>query len=184
MYRQLSLWGTHLNLPRVRFKRCVGSKQAVLREKPAHKTGDNIGLSQTTQSIVIVTSHGGGSCSECWFARQLGDTIYLHRYRRFLRMHRFWLRSGINVATCVICHEQYVGQTSNKFSKRWSAHSSNWNKQNCKTDSDTDQMALSRHYSENHGTINKPPLHEAYTVTFVENQVVTLWISVKINGIT
>jgi len=29
-------------------------------------------------------------------------------------------------------------------------------------------MALSRHHSENHGTINKPPLHEAYTVTFVE----------------
>ena len=31
-------------------------------------------------------------------------------------------------------------------------------------------MALSRHYSENHGTINKPPLHEAYTVQllFVE----------------
>ena len=26
---------------------------------------------------------------------------------------------GIYVATCVICHEQYVGQTSNKFSKRW-----------------------------------------------------------------
>ena len=24
------------------------------------------------------------------------------------------------------------------------------------------------HYSENHGTLNKPPLHEAYTVTFVE----------------
>jgi len=45
---------------------------------------------------------------------------------------------------------------------------SNCNKQDCKTDSDKDQMALSRHYSENHGTINKPPLHEAYTVTFVE----------------
>jgi len=29
-------------------------------------------------------------------------------------------------------------------------------------------MTLSLHYSENHGTINKPPLHEAYTVTFVE----------------
>ena len=38
----------------------------------------------------------------------------------------------------------------------------------CKTDSDKDQMVLLRHYSENHGTINKPPLHEAYTVTFVE----------------
>jgi len=75
---------------------------------------------------------------------------------------------GIYVETCVICHEQYVGQTSNKFSKRWSAHCSNWNKQDCKTESDKDQMALSRHYSENHGTIHKPPLHEAYTVTFVE----------------
>jgi len=85
---------------------------------------------------------------------------------------------GIYVATCVICHEQYVGQTSNKFSKRWTAHRSNWNKQDCKTDSDKDQMALSRHYSENHGTINKPPLHEAYTVTFVEQpSCVTLWIS-------
>ena len=40
--------------------------------------------------------------------------------------------------------------------------------QYCKTDSDKDQMALSRHYSENHATTNKPPLHEAYTVTFVE----------------
>ena len=39
----------------------------------------------------------------------------------------------IYVATCVICHAQYVGQTSNKFSKRWSAHRSNWNKQDCKT---------------------------------------------------
>ena len=75
---------------------------------------------------------------------------------------------GIYVATCLICHEQYVGQTSNKFSKRWSAHRSNWNKQYCKTDSDKDQMALSRHCSKNHGTINKPPLHEAYTVTFFE----------------
>jgi len=62
----------------------------------------------------------------------------------------------------------FLNQTSNKFSKRWSAHHSNWNKQDCKTDSDKDQMTLSRHYSENHGTINKPPLHEAYTVTFVE----------------
>ena len=27
---------------------------------------------------------------------------------------------GIYVATCAMCHEQYVGQTSNKFSERWS----------------------------------------------------------------
>jgi len=68
---------------------------------------------------------------------------------------------GIYVATRVMRHEQYVGQTSNKFSKRWSAHRSNRNKQDCKTDSFKDQMALSRHYSGNHGTVKKPPLHEA-----------------------
>jgi len=30
----------HLNLPRVRFKRCGGTKQDVLREKLAHKAED------------------------------------------------------------------------------------------------------------------------------------------------
>ena len=75
---------------------------------------------------------------------------------------------GIYVAICMMCHEQYVDQICNKFSKRWSAHRSNWNKQDCKTDSGKDQMALSQHYSKKHGTINKPHLHEAYTFTFVE----------------
>jgi len=35
---------------------------------------------------------------------------------------------GIYVATFVLCHEQYVAQTKNKFSKRWSADRSNWNR--------------------------------------------------------
>jgi len=38
---------------------------------------------------------------------------------------------GIYVATCFICHEQYVGQTKNKFSTRWTSHRSNWNRSNC-----------------------------------------------------
>ena len=91
---------------------------------------------------------------------------------------------GIYVATCVICHVQYVGQTSNKCFKRWSAHRSNWNTQYCKTDSDKDQKALSRHYSENHGTINKHLCTKHTPLLLSNNQVVILWISVKINGIT
>jgi len=43
---------------------------------------------------------------------------------------------GIYVATCVIYHEQYVNQTSNKIAMRWPAHRSNWNKQDCKTYND------------------------------------------------
>ena len=34
--------------------------------------------------------------------------------------------------------------------------------------SENDKMALPRHYSKSCGTINKPPVHEAYTVAFVE----------------
>ena len=83
---------------------------------------------------------------------------------------------GIYVATCVICHEQYVGQTSNKFSKRWSAHRSNWNKQDCKTDSDKDQMCR--------GTIQRTTaLQTSHLCTkhtpllLSNNQVVTFWTS-------
>jgi len=50
--RAVSLWGTHINLPRVRLERCGGNKQAMLREKLARKVEDNIGLNQTTRSIV------------------------------------------------------------------------------------------------------------------------------------
>ena len=72
------------------------------------------------------------------------------------------------------------------FPKDGQRNRRNWNKQDCKTDSDKDQMALSRHYSENHGTINKPPLHEAYSVTFVEQPSYHSLdiLSMKINGIT
>ena len=124
----ISLWGTHLNLPQVRFKCWGGRKQCCL---PV--------------------------CALAFLSSQHAKTKTFD-LNRCLTCADF----GIYVTTCVIC------QTSNKFSKRWSAHRTNWNKQDCKTDNDKDQMALSRHYSENHGTINKPPLHEAYTVTFVE----------------
>ena len=33
---------------------------------------------------------------------------------------------GIYVATCLLCKEQHVGQTKNKFSVRWTAHRNNW----------------------------------------------------------
>jgi len=62
------------------------------------------------------------------------------------------------VATCVICHEQYVGQTVKTFFKRGSSQRRNW----CKPDSEDDnnQMALSQHYSVLRG-INKTPVHKA-----------------------
>jgi len=44
-------------------------------------------------------------------------------------------------------------------------------------------MALLQHYSVFYGIINKTPLYEAFTVTFVENPVLTLWKPMKINAL-
>jgi len=49
---------------------------------------------------------------------------------------------GVYMATCVTCNEQYVGQTTNKVSTRWSSHRSNWSKPG-----DNEQMVLWRHHS-------------------------------------
>jgi len=73
---------------------------------------------------------------------------------------------SIYVATCVICQRQYVGHMVNKFSKRWSSHRGTWNK--------PDKKKMTAANSSHRGTINcstasqKPPICEAYTVTFVE----------------
>jgi len=88
---------------------------------------------------------------------------------------------GNYVTICVMCHEQYVGQTMNKFSKRWSSHRSSWNRPNCIIDKD--EVALSRHYSVFHGIVNKPSIHEAYIFSFLKPNFNALQITVKINGI-
>ena len=56
------------------------------------------------------------------------------------------------VQTCVMCRQQFVGQTWNKFSTRWSSHWTNCNKPNHKEGKV--QMALSRVYSVFRGIVN------------------------------
>ena len=73
--------------------------------------------------------------------------------------------SGIYVATCVTCHEQYVGQTSTSFTKRWNEHRSKWKK---KIIQDGDKAALLTHYAKKHPNDLSINLDKAYTVTFVE----------------
>jgi len=50
---------------------------------------------------------------------------------------------GIYVAICKLCGEQYVGQTSNTFSKRWNSHRSSWNAVNLSDDQE--QVPLLQH---------------------------------------
>ena len=75
---------------------------------------------------------------------------------------------GIYIATCVICHEQYVGQTSNKFSRRWSAHCSNWNKQDCKTEWQGPHGLVAALFREPWHYKQATSAKSMYTVTFVK----------------
>jgi len=87
---------------------------------------------------------------------------------------------GIYVMAFVICH-QSVDQIVNNFSTRWASRKGTWNKPDNRDDSK--QMVSSQLYTVFCGTISKPPIYEAYTVTFVEHSpVLTLWIAMKRNG--
>ena len=70
------------------------------------------------------------------------------------------------VATCKLCGEQYVGQTSNKFSKRWNSHRSSWNADNLSDDQE--QVPLLQHVVHEHKIIKKPKISECSIVKFVE----------------
>ena len=69
---------------------------------------------------------------------------------------------GVDVATCKLCSEQYVGQTANKFSKRWTTHRS---QRKANTQQKNDNAALRLHSPNFHqGQIN-PQLSECNEIT-------------------
>ena len=72
---------------------------------------------------------------------------------------------GIYVATCRICKQQYVGQTSESFSKRWNSHRSNWKNGNVEGG---DKAALRLHYVNHHSTQQNATLPSIFKVTFVD----------------
>ena len=72
------------------------------------------------------------------------------------------------VTECKNCSMQYVGQTKNKFSVRWTAHRLNWNKLNLKKNHD--RAALLKHYASCHEKtfVKKPCISDCFRVIFVE----------------
>jgi len=72
----------------------------------------------------------------------------------------------IYVATCKLCGEQYVGQTSNKFSKCWNSHRSSWNTVNLSDDQK--QVPLLQHVVHEHKIEKKRKISECFIDTFVE----------------
>ena len=71
---------------------------------------------------------------------------------------------GIYAATCTICNQIYVGQTSNPFSNRWSQHRSVW--KGGSTDKG-DSAALRLHYHQRHNGEKHRAITSAFTVTFI-----------------
>ena len=72
---------------------------------------------------------------------------------------------GIYAATCKICLEQYVGQTTTSFSNRWNGHRAVWKNS---TSADGDAAALKNHYKKYHPTKSNIGLAEAFDVAFVD----------------
>ena len=72
------------------------------------------------------------------------------------------------MATCRLCHKQYIGQTINKFSKRWCHHSFIWNQ--FKYDNIDDNAALLHHYHTFHRPTlqTKPDIADRFFATFVD----------------
>ena len=78
---------------------------------------------------------------------------------------------GIYVAVCTNCDSNYVGQTKNSFSNRWTAHRANWNKLKSKFKEEdiSDECALYRHYYFNHkNNLQNLNFNDAYKVAFLE----------------
>ena len=73
---------------------------------------------------------------------------------------------SIYVVTCKLCREQYVGQTSNKFSKRWNSHRSSWNAVNLSNDQE--QVSLLHHVVHEHKIEKTPKISECFIVMFLE----------------
>ena len=74
----------------------------------------------------------------------------------------------IYVATCRLCHKQYIGQTINKFLKRWCHNRFIWNQ--FKYDNIDDNTALLHHYHTFHRLTlqTKPDIADCFFVTFVD----------------
>jgi len=83
-----------------------------------------------------------------------------------LRQMQTCANYGIYVATCKLYGEQYVGQTSNKFWKRWNYHRSSWKAVNLPDDQE--QVPLLQHVVHEHDIEKKLKISECFIVTFVE----------------
>ena len=78
---------------------------------------------------------------------------------------------GIYVALCTSCDSNYIGQTKNSFSIRWSAYRANWKKLKTKFNVKdlSEESALYRHYYNKHNdNLNNLNIDNANTVGFLE----------------
>ena len=93
----------------------IGQKPTNYKDLALHKTRKQTkGGSRPCEHCALCGCYGKNNKSMVPNASQLLTKTKTFKLNQSLTCADF----GIYVTTCVICHEQYVGQTSNKFSKR------------------------------------------------------------------
>ena len=111
-------------------------------KKVAHSTTENTsqGKSQPCKKCALC-----GHFNHCKsMVHQTGTITAVNGKISALKQTLYCSNYGIYVATCRLCHKQYIGQTINKFSKRWCHHRFIWNQ--FKYDNIDDKAALLHHY--------------------------------------
>lgn len=129
-------------------------------------------LAHTQDAPTDGTSEACGHCSLCGHHGKYKTMINKTDIIKSKTGRKFKLRqkinckdSGIYVATCTRCEEQYVGQTSTTFTKRWNEHRSRWKK---KIVENNDKAALLAHYAKAHANDIEIDLDQAFYVIFTE----------------
>nr|CAB3263300.1 uncharacterized protein LOC108950347 [Phallusia mammillata] len=146
------------------YKRPFTIGAALMRYKVlAHETEDNKTGSYPCGKCALC-GHHGKSKSMVFPVTDLRSQQRLFHLRQHLSCRNY----GIYVATCLVCEEQYVGQTKNKFSTRWNSHRAVWRTSDISVGGD--RAALLQHYHNKHFRLfqKKLGIAQCYNVVFVE----------------
>jgi len=170
--KRISVWPTSFpNLLRLTKKEKTLNDEAMITYKTPTTVGQlltnyrSLAHSEALNQQQRGYSRPCGHCALCGKfgkhdANMLPKVTTLHSKGKMfpLRQMLTWANYGIYVATCKLCGEQYVGQTSNKFLKRWNSHRSSWNTANLSNDQE--QVPLLHPVVHEHKIEKKPKISE------------------------
>ena len=164
----------------------LSSKERKLNERACITYKRLLTLSQQLTRYKILAQEpqkgSSGPCGHCSLCGNYGKHASMIEYtesirspsgRKFLLLLELTCADyGVYVATCLICANQYVGQTYKSFTTRWNSHRATWKKGDVGGTAEDktfgDKAALRLHYFKHHHEEKRRELSSAFKVVFVD----------------